>query len=168
MRLEEDQNSNSLVTAKSELLGAVKGRERSTIPSIYAQRLFMGHQNNVATCVEELGCTKTYRRSERVFQRGQEFQTKYSGPGSIGAVGRCEGEGKVHHSFNICPKALHGSPKQCCNMRRRIGKDQNIQEESEHVSKRPRVPNLAQVASELLVAVKGREMSTIPSIYAQR
>ena len=38
-----------------------------------------------------------------------------SGPGSIGAVGRCEGEGKVHHSFNICPKALHGSPKQCYN-----------------------------------------------------
>ena len=49
---------------KSELLGAVKGRERSTIPSIYAQRLFMGHQNNVATCVEELGSTKTYIKSK--------------------------------------------------------------------------------------------------------
>ena len=52
----------NLVTAKSELLVAVKGRERSTIPSMYAQRLFMGHQNNVATFVEELGSTKTYRR----------------------------------------------------------------------------------------------------------
>src|SRR5210317_531232 len=66
----------NLAQVASELPVAVKGRERSTIPSIYAQRLFMGHQNNVATCVEELGCTKTYRRSERVSktQRGQEFQ----------------------------------------------------------------------------------------------
>ena len=48
-----------------KLLVAVKGRERYTIPSIYAQRLFMGHENNVATCVEEeLGSTKTYRRSK--------------------------------------------------------------------------------------------------------
>ena len=93
---------NLTQTTKSELLVAVKGRERSTIPSIYAQRLFMGHENHVATCVEELERTKTYRRSE-------------------------------------------------CT------------------SKRVRVPNLAQAAkSELLVAVKGRERSTIPSIYAQR
>ena len=41
MRLEEDQNSKSGYSHKSELSGAVKGRERSTIPSIYAQRLFM-------------------------------------------------------------------------------------------------------------------------------
>ena len=91
----------NLAQVASELSVAVKWRERSTIPSIHAQRLFMGHQNNVATCVEELGSTKTYRRSK-------------------------------------------------------------------HVSKRPRVPNLAQVASELSVAVKGRERTTIPSIYAQR
>src|SRR5210317_1000694 len=52
--------------AKLDLLVAVKGRERSTIPSIYAQRLFMDHKNNVATGVEELGCTITYRRSERL------------------------------------------------------------------------------------------------------
>ena len=68
--------------AKSELLVAVKGRERSgrerstipssdkgrersTIPSLYAQRLFMDHENNVAKCVEELGCTKSYRMSKR-------------------------------------------------------------------------------------------------------
>ena len=56
----------NLVTAKSELSVAVNGRERSTIPSIYAQRLFMDHKNNVATGVEELGCTITYRRSERL------------------------------------------------------------------------------------------------------
>ena len=82
--------------AKLDLLVAVKGRERSTIPSIYAQRLFMGHENHVATCVEELERTITYRRSERT-------------------------------------------------------------------SKKVRVQNLAQPAkSELLVAVKGRERSTIP------
>ena len=49
---------NLALVAKSELLVAVKGRDRPTIPSIYAQRLFMDHKNNVATCVEELGCTK--------------------------------------------------------------------------------------------------------------
>ena len=36
---------NLTQAAKSELLVAVKGRERSTIPSIYAQRLLMGHEN---------------------------------------------------------------------------------------------------------------------------
>ena len=62
----------------------------------------MGPKYNVATCVEELGSTKSYWRSKRL-------------------------------------------------------------------SKRVEVPNLAQAAkSELLVAVKGRERSTIPSIYAQR
>ena len=60
-------------------------------------------------------------------QKGEEFQIWPSY--SLGAVGRCEEEGKVHHSFNICPKALHGSPKQCYNVRGRIGKHQNIQEE---------------------------------------
>ena len=40
---------------------------------------------------------------------------------------------------------------------------------SKHASKRVKVPNLTQAAkSELLVAVKGRERFTIPSIYAQR
>ena len=47
----------------------MNGRERSTIPSIYAQRLFMGHPNNVATCVEELGSTKTYGRSKHALKR---------------------------------------------------------------------------------------------------
>ena len=59
----------------------------------------------------------------------------------IRAVGHCEWEGEVHHSFNICPKALHGSPKQCCNMHRRIGKHQNIQEEWTRF-KEDRIPNL--------------------------
>src|SRR5210317_2003445 len=36
---------------------------------------------------------------------------------------------KAIHSFNICPKAPHGSQMQCCNMRRRIGKHQTILEE---------------------------------------
>ena len=62
---------NLALAAKSELLVAVKGRERSTIPSIYAQRLFMGHQNNVATCIEELGSTKTYWRSKHLSRRSK-------------------------------------------------------------------------------------------------
>src|SRR5210317_1574265 len=60
----------------------------------------------------------------------EEGRSAKPGPGSqIGAVGRCEGEGKAIHSFNICPKAPHGSPIQCCNMRRRIGEHQIILEE---------------------------------------
>ena len=45
----EGQGAKSDPAAKSELLVAVKGRERSTIPSIYAQRLLMGHENIDAT-----------------------------------------------------------------------------------------------------------------------
>ena len=59
----------NLAQVSSELSVAVKGRERSTIPSIYAQRLFMGHQNNVATCIEELGSTKSYWRSKHLTKR---------------------------------------------------------------------------------------------------
>src|SRR5210317_1986920 len=93
--------------AKSELLVAVKGRERPTITSIYVQRLFMSYENNVATCVEELGSTKTYRRS-KIARRVSKCQSAKYGPcRQIGAVGRCEGEGKAYHNFNICPKALH-------------------------------------------------------------
>ena len=88
--------------AKLELLVAAKWRGRTSIPSIYAPRLPMGPKYNVATCVEELGGTRSYWRSKRL-------------------------------------------------------------------SKRAEVPNLALAAKlELLVAVKGRERSAIPSIYAQR
>ena len=49
MRFEEGQSAKSNLAAKSELLVAVKGRERSAIPSIYGQRLLMGHENIDAT-----------------------------------------------------------------------------------------------------------------------
>ena len=55
--------------AKSELLVAVKWRERPSIPSIYTQRLLMGPKYNVATCVDELGSTKSYWRSKRLSKR---------------------------------------------------------------------------------------------------
>src|SRR5210317_565737 len=60
---------NLAQAAKSELLVAMKGRERPSIPSMYAQRLPMGPKYNVATCVEELGSTKSYRRSKRLSKR---------------------------------------------------------------------------------------------------
>src|SRR5210317_1419131 len=60
----------------------------------------------------------------------EEGRSAKPGPSSqIGAVGVCEVEGKAIHSFNICPKAPHGSQIQCCNMHRRIGKHQIILEE---------------------------------------
>ena len=61
--------------AKLELLVAVKWRERPSIPSIYAQRLPMGPKYNVATCVEELGSTKSYWRSKRLSKRAEVCQT---------------------------------------------------------------------------------------------
>ena len=62
---------NPAQAAKSELLVAVtvKWRERPSIPSIHNQRLLMGPKYNVATCVEELGCTKSYWRSKRLSKR---------------------------------------------------------------------------------------------------
>src|SRR5210317_978623 len=52
--------------ATSELLVAVKWRERPSIPSIHNQRLLMGPKYNVATCVEELGSTNSCWRSKRL------------------------------------------------------------------------------------------------------
>ena len=69
------------------------------------------------------------------------------GPGSqIGAVGRCEVEGKATHSFNIRPKAPHGPQIQCCNMRRRIGKHQDILEEQTSLEEGRSAKYLAQAA----------------------
>ena len=58
----------------------------------------------------------------------KECQSAKSGPSiQIGAVCPCEKEVKATHSFNICPKAPHGSQiLQCFNVRRRIGKHQSI------------------------------------------
>src|SRR5210317_2165019 len=100
----------------------------------------------------------------------EEGRSAKPGPGrQIRAVGRHEGEGKAIHSFNVCPKAPHGSQIQGCNMRRRIGEHQIILEEQTSFEERVEMPNQAQAAkSELLVAVKWRERPSIPPIYAQR
>ena len=113
--------------AKLELLVAAKWRERAAIPSIYAPRLPMCPKYNVATCVEEFGEHQVILEEQTSFEEGQSAKPC---PGSqIGAVGHCEVEGKAIHSFNIRPKAPHGSQIQCCNMRRRIGEHQIILEE---------------------------------------
>ena len=67
--MEEDQSSKSGPGIASELLVAVKGRERPSIPSIYVQRLLMGPKYNVATYVEELGGTNIYWRSKCLSKR---------------------------------------------------------------------------------------------------
>ena len=132
------------LAAKSELLVAVKVRDRPSIPSIYAQGLLMGPKYNVATCVEELGSTKSYWRSIRLSKRADK-QCQTTWPSSqIGAVGRCEVEGGSIHSFNICPKAPHGPQIQCCNVRRRIGKHQIILEEQTSFDEGQSAINLVQ------------------------
>ena len=40
----------------------------------------------------------------------------------VPAIGRRGGEGKVHHSFNICPKAPHGPWKHWCNCVEELGR----------------------------------------------
>ena len=105
-----------------------------------------------------------------------------SGPGSqIGAVCRCEGEEKAHHSHTPQSKTPFGFHIRCYNKLRRIGEHQNIQEESmdleggkgEKGQPFPhytvKVPNLAQAAkSELFFSVTGIKRPTITSIYALR
>ena len=126
----------------------------------------MGPKYNVATCLGRIKKHQSILEEQTSFEEGQSAKP---GPTSqIGAVGRCEVEGKVIHSFNIYPKATHGSQIQCCNMRRRIGEHQISYWRSKRLSKRVKVPNLSQAAkSELLVTVKWRERPSIPSIYAK-
>ena len=56
--------------AKSELLVVVKERKRHTIPSIYAQRLFMGPKYKAATSLEKLGSTPKHTGRVNALQRG--------------------------------------------------------------------------------------------------
>jgi len=72
----------------------IKGKERHTIPLIYTQRLFMGPKYNAATSLEELGSTKTYRRSKRASNVAESQSANYQ----TGAVGCCDAR---------LPKALH-------------------------------------------------------------
>ena len=103
------------------------------------------------------------------FKEGIKVQSAKPGPGSqIGAIGRCKVEGKAIHSFNICPKAPHGSLRQCCNMRRRIGKHQNILGEQTSFKEGRSAKSGPASQIELLVAVKWREGPSIPSLHAQR
>ena len=70
----------------------------------------------------------THTGGANICGRGPKCQTP--GPGSqIGAVCPRKKEVRDIHSFNIRPKAPHGSQKQCCNMCSRIGMHQNILEE---------------------------------------
>ena len=60
----------------------------------------------------------------------EEVQSAKPGPGSqIGAVCPCEKEVKAIHSFNICPKAPHGSWLTCTNMLQKIQVHPRVLEE---------------------------------------
>ena len=89
----------------------------------------MGPKYNVATCVEELGGTRSYWRSKHPPKRVEVPNLAQAAKLELLAVGRCEVEGKAINSFNTRPKAPHGYQIQCCNMRRRIGEHQIILEE---------------------------------------
>src|SRR5210317_966433 len=70
----------------------------------------------------------THAGGANTFRRGPKCQT-WSRQRQIGYVCPRETEIMAIHSFNICPKAPHGSQTQCCNMGRRIGKHQHMLEE---------------------------------------
>src|SRR6056300_1361982 len=75
---------------------------------------------------------------------------------------------KVIHSFNVCPKAPHGSQMQCCNMCRRIGKHQNTLEEQTSFEEDQSAKPGSGSQTDTFAPVKRRWRSSIPSIYAQR
>src|SRR6056300_1450240 len=68
---EEGQSAKPGSSSQTDTFAPVKGRPGQSIPSIYAQRLLMGPKCNGATCVEELGSTKTYWRSKRHLKRAK-------------------------------------------------------------------------------------------------
>ena len=100
----------------------------------------------------------------------EEGNSAKPGPGSlIGAVGRCKVEGKAIHSFNICPKAPHGSQIQCCNMREELtGKHQIILEEQTSFEEGQSAKPGSGGQTYMFTPVKRRGRPSIPSIYAPR
>ena len=101
---------NPAQAAKSEPFAPVKRIEGASIPSIYAQRLSMDPKYNVATCVEELGCNNTYRRSKHLSKRAKVPNLAQAAKSEPFAPVKVY---KAHpflqympkgHSFNICPK----------------------------------------------------------------
>ena len=116
--------------------------------------------------VEELGSTKSYWRSKRLSKR-VKVPNLWLGQPNLHVYPR-EREGKAIHSFNICPKAPHGSKIQCCNMRRRIGVHQIILEEQTSFEEGQGAKPGSGSQTYMFTPVKGRGRPSIPSIYAPR
>src|SRR5210317_2189235 len=157
---------NLAQAAKSELLVAVKWRERPSIPSIYAQRLLMGPKYKVATCVEELGSTKAYWRSKRLSKRVEVPNLAQAAKSELLVAVKWRERPSIP---SIYAQRLPMGPKHNVETCVAQLESTNSYWRSKRLSKRVELPNLAQAAkSELLVAVKWRERPSIPSIYAQR
>src|SRR6056300_16808 len=157
---------NLAQAAKSELLVAVKRRERPSIPSIYAQRLLMGPTYHVATCVEELGSTKSYWRSKRLSKRVKVPNLAQAAKSELLVAVKRRERPSIPSIY--AQRLLMGPTYHVATCVEELGSTKSYWR-SKRLSKRVKVPNLAQAAkSELLVAVKRRERPSIPSIYAQR
>src|SRR6056300_340670 len=208
---------------------------RSSIPSIYAQRLLMGPKCNGATDREEFSCTTNIPYEQTFSEEGQSAKqtwprhpnpnplppcearkshpflqympkgsswvpnamvqqteknsaaqqtshtSKHSpkrakvpskpGPGTqIRTLCPRAKHAKAIHSFNICPKAPHGSQMQWCNRQRRIQLHNKHPIRANILRRGPKCQaNLAQAPkSEPFAPVRSTQKPSIPSIYAQR
>src|SRR5210317_1152997 len=137
--------------ATSELLVAVKWRERPSIPSIYAQRLLMGPKYNVATCVEELGYTKSFWRSKHLLKRVEVPNLAQADESELLVAVKWRERPSIP---SIYAQRLLMGPKynNVATCVEEWGCTKSFWR-SKHLSKRVEVPNLAQAAkSGLLVA----------------
>ena len=106
----------------------------------------MGPKYNVATGREELGSTISYWRNKHHSKRAKVPNLVQAQPNRSRLLP--QEEARDIHSFNICPKASHGTQIQCCNRQQRIGQHHIILEEqtSFEEGQSAEVPNLVQAA----------------------
>src|SRR5210317_1100827 len=158
--IQEEQTSfeegQSAKSGPGSQIGAVCSRKSiqgASIPSIYAQRLSMGPKYNVATCVEELGCNNTYRRSKHLSKRDKMRNLLNSTK-----IQQFDCSRKSIQAASIPPiydQRLSMGPKyNVATCVEELGCN-NTYRRSKHLSKRAKVPNLAHAAkSEPFAPVK--------------
>src|SRR5210317_74833 len=157
---------NLAQAAKSEPFVTMKWICRPSIPSIYAQRLLMGPKYNVATCVEELGSTNTFRRSKHLSKRAKVPNLAQAAKSEPFVTMKWICRPSIPSIY--AQRLLMGPKYNVATCVEELGST-NTFRRSKHLSKRAKVPNLAQAAkSEPFVTMKWICRQSIPTIYAQR
>src|SRR6056300_1221387 len=118
-----------------------------------------------ATCVEDLGSTKSYWRSKRPSKRVEAPNLAQAAKSELLVAVKWRGRRSIPSIY--AQRLLMGPKYNVATCVEELGSTTSYWR-SKRPSKRVEAPNLAQAAkSELLVAVKWRGRPSIPSIYAQ-